>query len=257
MLLISSAAGGTGSGAIPVLTQWLKERYAEKKVYNLIITPSDEELAEATSIPNTAACLKSSYSVADAIFLMDNQRFVNKSLSIADNALEINTAIVESFFELLCAGEEKTPSHIGAKTVDAGDILQTLIGWTAIGLGKVPVPMFRVPFIGKRKKSDFIEKFSDTNKGIQALDGAISELSFKCNPADANKALYLLAAPAEEMGVTLFALIGNTLRNSIPDAIMRSGDYPRRRDTMSVTLLLSELDKVEKVTDFYNKAAGK
>ncbi len=84
-----------------------------------------------------------------------------------------------------------------------------------------------------------------------------SEISFKCNPADANRALYLLAGPAEEMGLTLFSLIGNTLRQSVPDAIMRSGDYPRRRDNMSVTLLLSELDKVEKVTEFFNKASIK
>jgi hypothetical protein len=59
------------------------------------------------------------------------------------------------------------------------------------------------------------------------------------------------------MGVTQFALIGSTLRNSVPDAIMRSGDYPRSRDSMSVTVLLSELVRVEKVTDYFTKAANK
>jgi hypothetical protein len=59
------------------------------------------------------------------------------------------------------------------------------------------------------------------------------------------------------MGLNFFALIGSTLRDSAPDAILRSGDYPRRRDAMSVTVLFSELEKVEKVTDFYNKAVNK
>lgn len=253
-LLIASAAGGTGSGAIAVVTQRLKGRYPEKMVYNLIVTPFDAETADEKTITNTATCLKSAYSIADAIFLVDNQRYAAKGLSIEDNALQINTAIIEPFYELLSAGEEKTPAHIGAKTIDAGDIIQTLAGWTVIGQGKVPVPRFRLPIL---KKSDFRDKFSETDNGIQALNRAISELSLKCNPADAKRALYLLAAPAQEMGVTLFALIGSTLRNSVPDAIMRSGDYPRSRDSMSVTVLLSELVRVEKVTDYFTKAANK
>jgi cell division GTPase FtsZ len=36
-LLIAGAAGGTGSGAIPIMTQYIKERYMDKPVYNLII----------------------------------------------------------------------------------------------------------------------------------------------------------------------------------------------------------------------------
>ncbi len=254
-MVVASAAGGTGSGAVAVVSKQLKARYPDKVVYNLIVTPFDEELAGGQAAANTASCLKSAYSIANAVFLVDNQRYAGKGLTVADNALEINTAIVEPFFELLSAGEEKTPSHIGAKTVDAGDIIRTLTGWTVIGLGKVPVPHFHVPFI--KKNRDFIDKFTDTNKGMQALNGALSELSLKCNPADAQRSLYLLAAPAEEMGVTLFALLGNTLRTVVPDAIMRSGDYPRPRDTLSVTVLLSELEKVEKVADFYNKAVNK
>ena len=38
-LFIASAAGGTGSGAISVITQQIKERYADKPIYNLIVLP--------------------------------------------------------------------------------------------------------------------------------------------------------------------------------------------------------------------------
>ena len=44
-LLVASAAGGTGSGAIGVMTQLIKERYVDKPVYNLIILPFEHEEA--------------------------------------------------------------------------------------------------------------------------------------------------------------------------------------------------------------------
>jgi cell division GTPase FtsZ len=264
LLLIASSSGGTGSGAIAVTTKNLKERFPDKVIYNMIVTPFDEETAVEKAVSNTAGCLKSAYSVANAVFLVDNQRFATKGLTLTENALEINQTIIEPFYELLAAGEEKTVSHIGAKTVDAGDLIQTLTGWTVIGQGKTrftrllsfTLPLIdRIPFI--KATSDFRDKFSEINSGIQLLTTAMSELSCRCNPADARKTLYLLAAPSQAMGLNLFALIGNALREKTPDAILRSGDYPRRRDNMSVTVLFSELEKIGKVTDFYYKAVNR
>ena len=42
-----------------------------------------------------------------------------------------------------------------------------------------------------------MEKYSETNNGIQMLNTALGELSCRCNPADARKTLYLLAAPVQ------------------------------------------------------------
>jgi len=38
-LLIAGASGGTGSGAIAVLTKMIKERFVDKPVYNMIVLP--------------------------------------------------------------------------------------------------------------------------------------------------------------------------------------------------------------------------
>ena len=76
-MLCAGAAGGTGSGSISILTQILKERYIDKPIYNLIALPFDhEEKTEERTIYNTATCLKSADAVADAIFLVDNQRYL-------------------------------------------------------------------------------------------------------------------------------------------------------------------------------------
>ena len=42
-LLIAGAAGGTGSGSLPVITQHLKERYVDKTVYAVVVLPFEHE----------------------------------------------------------------------------------------------------------------------------------------------------------------------------------------------------------------------
>ncbi len=253
-LLVAGAAGGTGSGAIPILTQHIKERYGDKPVYNLIILPfQHEEETEERTIYNSAVCLKSAYSVADAVLLIDNQRYVRKDFSLRSNMAKINELIAEPFYNLLCAGEEKKARHIGVKMLDAGDIIQTLVGWTVIGYGKSPLALIRLPF---ERARNFRKKSTETHKGIQAMDEALSELSLKCNPADAGRALYLLAAPAKEMNMDLVKELGDYLKDLASEAIIRNGDYPRERGVMDVTVILSELSDVAKVRDYYSESAS-
>jgi len=253
-LLVGGAAGGTGSGSMPIMVQNIKERYVDKAVYALVVLPFEhEEETEERTIYNTAVCLKSVYSVADAVFLVENQRYVRKDFSLRNNITKINEMIVEPFYNLLCAGEEKKAKHIGAKMLDAGDIMQTISGWTAIGYGSAPLPLIRLPF---ERTRNFRKKSTETHKGIQAMDEAISELSVQCNPKDSARALYLLAAPAKEMNMDLIKELGDYLRNVAPEAIIRDGDYPRERGVIDVIVILSQLRDVEKVRGYYTKSAG-
>jgi cell division GTPase FtsZ len=251
-LLVASAAGGTGSGAVGVMTQLIKERYVDKPVYNLIILPFEhEEVTEDRTVYNVATCLKSSYLVADAIFLVDNQRYAMKDSPVSHNLQKINTMIVQPFFNLLCAGEEKKHRYIGAKILDAGDIIQTLVGWTTLGYGRSHSRLLKSLF---KMNRDFRDKATETQKGVQALDEAVSGLSIKCNPLDSKRALYLISAPAREINVDLIKELGTYIKNMAPEAIIRSGDYPREKGVMDVTLVLSELSDVERVRNFFTKA---
>lgn len=248
-LLVAGTAGGTGSGSMPVIAQVIKERYGDKPLYALPVLPFEhEEDTEERTIYNSATCLKAAYSVADAVFLVDNQRYVKKDSSLANNMTAINRLIAAPFYDLLCAGEEKKAKHIGARLLDAGDILQTLAGWTVLGHSKSQLSSFRFSF-GRR---NFRKKSTETHKGIQAMDGAISDLSLKCNSADAGRALYLLSAPAREMNMDLVKELGDYLREVAPNAIIRYGDYPRERSALGVTVILSELKSVAKVKDYYD-----
>jgi len=253
-LLIASAAGGTGSGAIPIMTQYLKERYMDKPIYNLIVLPFEhEETTEERTVYNSALCLKSVSSVADTVILVDNQRYIRKDSSLRNNLSKINELIVEPFYNLLCAGEEKKAKYIGAKTLDAGDIIQTLVGWTAIGCGRSEIPIFNLPFA---RKSDFRKKSTEVHKGTQTMDEAMSELSIGCNPSDADRALYLLSAPSKEMNMDLVKELGDYLRSIAPKATIRNGDYPREKAAVEVTVILSGLSDVEKVREYYSESTS-
>jgi len=253
-LLIASAGGGTGSGAIPVMTQYIKERYMDKPVYDLVILPFEhEEATEERAVYNSALCLKSVNSVADTVIVVDNQRYIRKDSSLRNNLSKINELIAEPFYDLLCAGEEKKAKYIGAKTLDAGDIIQTLTGWTAIGYGKAQVPMFNLPL---PRKSDFRSKSAEIHKGIQAMDEALSELSINCNPVDSSRALYLLSAPSKEMNMALVKELGDYLRGLAPKATIRNGDYPREKTIVEITLILSGLSNIEKVREYYTKSTS-
>ena len=253
-LLVAGAAGGTGSGSISIMARHIKARYGDKPIYALIVLPFEhEEETEVRTIYNTATCLKSVYSAADAVFLVDNQRYIRKDFSLKNNLAKINALIVEPFYDLLCAGEEKKAKHIGARVLDAGDILQTLSGWTVIGYGKSSLPMIRFPL---ERMRNFRKKSTETHKGIQAMDEAISELSLSCDPADSGRALYLLSAPARDMNMDLVKDLGDYLKELAPEAVIRTGDYPRERSALDITVVLSQLSDVEKVRKYYNTSAN-
>ena len=245
-LLIAGAAGGTGSGAIAAITQKLKERFIEKPLYNLIVLPfQHEEEIEERSIYNSATCLKSAYLVADAVFVIDNQRYISKNFSIRSNLAKINALIVEPFYNLLCAGEEKRPEYIGSRVLDAGDIIQTLSGWTVIGHNRSS--------ISGGKSFHFREKVAESQKGAQAMTSAISELSLQCSPQEAGRGLYLISAPPKEIDMNLVKDVGAHLKHLAPEAIIRTGDYPREKGVLDITVILSELGSVRKIVDYFTQ----
>jgi cell division GTPase FtsZ len=252
-LLVAGAAGGTGSGAVAVIAKTIKERFADKPVYALIVLPFEhEEATEERALYNTAVCLKSVYSIADAVILVDNQRYVRKDFSLQNNMTKINQLIVEPFFDVLCAGEEKNRKHIGAKVLDAGDIIQTLCGWSAIGYGEIKLPLITLPADWSK---NFRKRGTKTHKGLEAMDQALSDMSIECNPQDVNRALYLLSAPVKEMNMDMVKEMGDYLRDYAPQAVIRNGDYPREKGLLDVTVILSELSDVEKVRRYYTKSA--
>jgi tubulin-like protein CetZ len=252
-LLAASGGGGTGSGAISVMTKVIKEQYPNKPVYDIVVLPFEhEEQTEERSTFNTAACLKSINAAADALFIFDNQRLGKKGETLNGSFAQINRQIVEPFYDLLCAGEETKGKFIGSKTLDAGDIKQTLTGWTCMGFGRVEVPVFNFS-IGK---SRFTSRSTQIAKGVQAMEIALANLSLDCNTADAARALFLVSGPAGEMNMEIVKQIGVHLREIAPKATIRNGDYPREKDSIDVHVVFSALSHLTKIREYYVKSSN-
>jgi len=253
-MVIAGCGGGTGSGSLPIISQYLKERYRDMPVYDLIVLPfQHEEETEERTIYNSATCIKSASAIADAIFLVDNQRYVKKDFSLKSNLSRINAMIAEPFYDVLCAGEEKKSKYVGAKTLDAGDIMATLSGWTVIGCGSEHLPTMVFPF---ERSDHFRKKGTEIYRGVQTMDKAVGELSLQCDPKNAGRAMYLLSAPPKLMNMDLIKELGDYLRELAPNATIRSGDYPREKGVLDVTVILSELKDVEKIRKYYERTTA-
>ncbi len=259
-LFVAAAGGALGSGAIPVLAQLLKERRTDKPVWALITLPFDSELDDPNLVRNTAVCLKTIEKLVDAAVLVDNGGLVTVGEMVPTkntNLSGVNRAIVSLFYDLLCAGEMAGTKYVGGKVLDAGDIVQTFIGWTAIGVGKAE---FASPLFPWRKTQGFEEKSAETRIAAEAMNLALMRLSVDCKLDDAGKALYLLSAPAKMVNVDMIKALGNRLRELAPNAEIRDGSFYGSRGYAQVTVAVSELIYVDRIRSYYDRAvrlAGK
>ena len=85
------------------------------------------------------------------------------------------------------------------------------------------------------------------------MNQAVGELSLKCNPTDAKRALYLLTAPPDEMNMEMIKELSSSLKYIAADAIIRSGDYPRGRGSLDVTVILSALTNSRRVVEYFTR----
>jgi len=252
-LLIAGAAGGTGSGSLPIIARAVKDRYISKPVYALVVLPFEhEQTSESRSTYNTATCLKSTYDIVDAIFLADNQRYVRKDASLVSNIDRINRMIAEPFYDLMCAGEVTKAKYVGSRTIDGGDIIASLEGWTAIGLGRTELPSFRFPW--EISKKSFRDKALESFRGTQALDATISDLSLTCDPKDAGKAIYIISGPEKELNMDMVKSVSDYIKELASSALIRGGDFPGEKHFIDVTLILSQLSFVPRIKEFYEQA---
>jgi cell division GTPase FtsZ len=249
-VVIAGAAGGTGSGGIGWLIKGLKDR-VEKPVYAIVVLPfAYEEKGESSyAVTNTATCLKTVNQYADAVFLLDNERFAKADVGLRTNLQQINQQMTKNFFDLFCAGEEHRNKYIGSKVIDAGDIRQTLGGICTIGRGEVDLTTF-YPL----RKDDYKEAAKGNIGTVGALGLALNNLGLKVNVEDAAKMLVVISGPKDITTLNVLSEIANSLQARAPKSVLRIGDYPRRAREISLILVLSKLTSVPTMEGLFMRA---
>jgi len=250
IIVIASGGGGTGSGTIGWVIKELKQRM-EKPVYAILVLPFGfEEVGDNSyAVTNTATCLKTVNQYADAIILLDNERFARTDVSLAKNFKEINQEMAKNFYDLCCTGEDGKRKYLGSKVIDAGDIKESLDGICAIGRGGVDLSTFY-----SWRKEETQEAGRQRLSLATALQKAQTNLSLPIEMQDARKILVLITAPRYITTLNGLQEIAAFLQNESPKSVVRMGDYPRRAREIYVTLIASKLTEVARVEKLYLQA---
>ena len=247
VVVTASAGGGTGSGSIGWMVKGLKER-TEKPIYAIVVLPFafEEKGPRSYAVTNAATCLKMVTRYGDGVFLLDNDRFGRTEVGLARNFRQINQQMVNNFYDLFCAGEEKRQKYVGSKVVDAGDIRQTLADISAIGRGKINLSTFY-----RWKRRSFREAVKENLSAAGALSQAENNFSLRIELKDARRILALVSAPKDVLTLGFLQQITDYLQDKSPDSIVRIGDYPHTGKEVSITLIASQLTEVSRLRNIY------
>ena len=271
ILVIATAAGGTGSGSIGVIVDELKQNF-NKPVYAMVVLPFAYQYDDPDTMVNTGTCLKRvlENSLADAVFLIDNQKFVRSNDTTSSNYGEINSRIAQSFMDVLCVGEEIDQRFVG-EVLDANDLITMLHGPTAIGVGQASIPVKQQSgFFSKfYQKNEVQDHFSDSKiqmeRAKNVLTRTLADLSIDCDHREESNTIYdaqyvlgLFSAPSGETTQEIIEMMDSNLAEQAPGAGRRKGTYPgRTSETISITVIMSNLGKgaaMDKVEFFYRSA---
>ncbi len=123
IVVVAGLGGGTGSGGAPMLARELKRIY-EKPVYVLGILPGRDEggLYQA----NAGRSLKTAAREADSLLLVDNDAWRGSGDSVAAGFERVNDAISQRVGLLFASGE--AVEGVGESVVDSSEIINTLRG---------------------------------------------------------------------------------------------------------------------------------
>ena len=270
IMVIATTAGGTGSGSIGVIVDLLNDAF-KKPVYAMLVLPFANQYDDPDSMVNTASCLKKvmENSQADAVFIVDNQKFVRSHDTMTYNYEQINRRIADSFMDILCVGEETDRRFIG-EVLDANDVIRILHGPTAIGVSETQVPKQPLSLIDRIRGhatngKHFATSKAQIERAQNVLNRSLGELSIDCEQSqngmptyDAHYVLGLFSGPAEEATEEIVEMMDNLLSERVPGAGRRKGTYPgRTSDTISITVIVSNLGKgaaMDHIEMFYNEA---
>jgi len=269
IMVCATTAGGTGSGSVGVIVDLLKDAF-KKPVWALLVLPFENQYDDPDSMVNTATCLKRVLhnSKADAVFMVDNQKFVRKGAEVGVNLSQINRRIADSFSDLLCVGEETDRRYIG-EVLDANDVIRIVQGPCAIGVSQIDVPKKAGFLSGIFKNGADSNHFSQSKARIERAQNvvhqALAELSIDCEVErngqtyyDAANVLGLFSGPAREATEEIIEMMDNCFADRVPGAGRRKGTYPgRTSDTIGVTTIVTNIGEgaaMEKVEWFTERA---
>jgi cell division GTPase FtsZ len=259
-VIVAGLGGGTGSGGSPVLARHLKRIYREP-VYSLGIIPAPEE-GRLYSY-NAARSLGTLVNESDNVFIFDNSAWKNEGESVRSAYQRLNDEIVRRFGVLFRAGEVGK-TGVGEMVVDSSEIINTLRGGgiTSIGYAVSEVVNPRVrqkkglfgglkDSLKKKEGAEEVLMGEDKSAKIIALvrRAMLGRLTLPCDYTTAERALVLIAGPADEMDRKGVEKSKSWVEENIAGVEVRGGDYPLESSKVAAVVVLASIGDAPRIRE--------
>jgi cell division GTPase FtsZ len=221
--VVAGLGGGTGSGAISVITKHLQRVYDEP-VYAIAILPAENEGDIYTL--NTARSLKALLPNCDATIIVDNGAFLRSGESVKEAYDRINAEVVKRIGILCRSGEIRSRKQVGEMVVDASEVINTFRGGNICSIGYASESVKREGFLTRLfKKRQF--EIGKASRILSVCKRAVKgRLLLPCDYKSANRALVIVAGPPNQLDRKGIEKAREWLEGTISGTEVRGGDYP-------------------------------
>jgi cell division GTPase FtsZ len=250
IFVVAGLGGGTGSGGAPVLAKELSRVY-DVPVYAIGILPGRDEGALYQA--NAGRSLKTLAREADATILIDNDAWRESGDSVAEGMAAINENIAQRIGLLLAAGEPVEDRSLGLggggldrdvaqSVVDTSEVINTLRkgGLAAVGYAESEA---------SEDPDDNVNVVTSTTR--QALFTGTS----LPDATEADAALLVVAGRPDSLSRKGVERSRSWIEEETGSMEVRGGDFPLDTDRISSLVLMSGVERSDRVQEFMNRAA--
>jgi cell division GTPase FtsZ len=246
-LVVAALGGGTGSGAGPVIAEYLREIYQEP-VYGLGILPAANEGGIYTL--NAARSLKTFVEHVDNLLLFDNEAWRKSGQTLTDSYDEINGEIARRFGTLFNAGEVDPRDTVAESIVDTSEIINTLsvTGVSTVGYATERIQSERGLLSRFRNGEEPFDDADQANRVASLVRQAtLGRLTIPCELESTKRVLTVIAGPQHYLNRQGIEHARNWLEDQTGSREVRGGDYPVSGDSVAAVVLLSGVTDVPRV----------
>ena len=250
IFVVAGLGGGTGSGGAPVLAKELSRVY-DVPVYAIGILPGRDEGALYQA--NAGRSLKTLAREADATILIDNDAWREAGDSVAEGMDAINESIARRIGLLLAAGEPVEDRSLGLggggldrdvaqSVVDTSEVINTLRsgGLAAVGYAE-------------SEASD--DPDENVNVVTSTTRQALLTGTSLPDATEADAALLVVAGRPDTLSRKGVEHARSWVEEETGSMQVRGGDFPLDTDKISSLVLLSGVERSDRVQEFMNRAA--
>jgi cell division GTPase FtsZ len=236
IIVVAGLGGGTGSGGAPMLVREL-QRIHEKPVYLLGILPGKDEGGIYQA--NAGRSLKTGIREADSVLLVDNDAWRGSGDSVAAGYERINDAIAQRLGLLLAAGE--AVEGVGESVVDSSEIINTLRSGGIASLGYATA-----------------EASEDPGENVNTItsvtrNALLTGMSLP-SAVEAEAALLVIAGDPERLSRKGVERARRWVEDETGSMKVRGGDFPLASEKIASLVVLSGVERSDRVNQFMEKA---